>query len=252
MARDLSKLNILVSYVYMTNRLCGLLLKNQKDIRLLIDSGAFTAWKAGKRIRLNDYMNFLKKLPIKPWRYFTLDVIGDGEKTWDNYQRMLDEGFKPIPIFTRGEDFAMLDKYYETSDLVAVGGLVGTPGNKGYVKRIMQEIGDRKVHWLGFTHIKYIRYYQPYSVDSSQHCASVQFVPTLMRHVGLGQIRQMGRSPLPVQRTLVINGRACIGAMNAVRQNYKTKKFIVTLGPEFCNCLLEAYYENGSNLLGRT
>lgn len=169
MVQDSSKqkLNILISYVYMTDKLIGLLKKNESDIRLLIDSGAFTVWKAGKRIKLKDYINFIKTLPIKPWRYFTLDVIGDGKKTYDNYLRMLDEGLKPVPIFTRGEDFKMLDKYYETSDLVAIGGLVGTPYNKGYVKRVMREVDDRKVHWLGFSWNKFMYYYKPYSCDVS-------------------------------------------------------------------------------------
>jgi len=38
-----------------------------------------------------------------------------------------------VPIFTRGEDPSVLDDYYKTSDVVGIGGLVGTQGNKGFV-----------------------------------------------------------------------------------------------------------------------
>lgn len=245
------KLNILISYVYMTDRLVGLLSKHKKDIRLLIDSGAFTAWKAGKRIKLGDYMNFIKTLPIKPWRYFTLDVIGDPKRTWDNYQKMLDEGLKPVPIFTRGDDFKMLDKYYETSDLVAIGGLVGTPHNKGYVKRMMREVGDRKVHWLGFTKMEYVQYYKPYSVDSSGYCHSVRYVPSTIIHRGNGYTKSLGRSQLACQLTLKHNGSSYIESSNAIDILYGTKSFIVVIGDPFYRPLIEAYYENNPNLLRR-
>jgi hypothetical protein len=144
-----------------------LLNKNQDDIRFLLDSGAFTAWKAGKTIQVDDYCKFIESLPFKPWRYFTLDVIGDPEKSFKNYELMLSRGFKPIPIFTRGEDIKMIDEYYKTSDVVGIGGLVGTQGNKGFVKGIMNVVGDRKVHWLGFTNDNFVIHYKPYSIDSS-------------------------------------------------------------------------------------
>lgn len=149
--------------------------ENSKDIRFLLDSGAFTAWKAGKEIKLDDYCSFIESLPFKPWRYFTLDVIGDPEKSFENYNKMLERGFEPIPIFTRGEDISMIDEYYKTSDVLGIGGLVGTKGNKGFVKGIMNKIGNRKVHWLGFTNQSYILKYKPYMCDSSSFDSGVRF-----------------------------------------------------------------------------
>ena len=40
------KLNILVAYPYADKGTVGFIKKNEKDIRFLLDSGAFTAWKA--------------------------------------------------------------------------------------------------------------------------------------------------------------------------------------------------------------
>ncbi len=140
---------------------------NKHDIQFILDSGAFTAWKAGKPISLDSYCKFIESLPIVPWRYFALDVIGDPVATVKNYEIMLRRGFNPIPIFTRGESIKLLDDYYKNSEVVAIGGLVGTPKNKGFIKGIMEHIGTRKTHWLGFTNPEFITHYKPYMCDSS-------------------------------------------------------------------------------------
>lgn len=137
------------------------------QVRLFLDSGAFTAWKSGKPIELDDYCKFIEELPIKPWRYLMLDVIGDPEATMRNYETMLDRGFKPVPIFTRGEDPAIIDKLYETSDIIAIGGLVGTQKNKGFAKGILEHLKGRPAHLLGFTNKTFIKALRPYSCDSS-------------------------------------------------------------------------------------
>jgi hypothetical protein len=160
-------LNLLVAYPYLKSELVKIIGENSSRIRFVLDSGAFTAWKAGKPIALDDYCRFIESLPFKPWRYFTLDVIGDPHATVKNYETMLARGFNPVPIFTRGEEPAMLDEYYKTSDVVGIGGLVGTEGNKGFVKGIMKLVNGRKVHLLGFTNLAFIKVFKPYMCDSS-------------------------------------------------------------------------------------
>lgn len=159
-------LNVLVAYPYL-NKSLQTYLQDKKDINLLLDSGAFTAWKAGQVIEIDDYCKFIDNLPIKPWKYFALDVVGNPQKTMENYEIMLKRGYNPIPIFTRGEEINVLEDYYKTSDIVGVGGLVGTKKNKAFVNALMKKINKRKVHWLGFTNIKYIKFYKPYMCDSS-------------------------------------------------------------------------------------
>jgi hypothetical protein len=161
-------------------------------MRFVLDSGAFTAWKAGKPIQLDDYCRFLDGLPIKPWRYFTLDVIGDPEGTLHNYETMLKRGFKPVPIFTRGEDPSVMDDYYKTSDVVGIGGLVGTPGNRGFVKGIMRYVGDRMVHWLGFCDINFIKAYRPYMCDSSTWESPARY-GTMRLYMGRAKFKTIDR-----------------------------------------------------------
>jgi hypothetical protein len=193
------KLNLLVSYPYFTNDIYAQFKRiDSEDLRLYIDSGAFTAWKAGKEIKLDDYCKFIESLPIVPTRYFTLDVIGNYIKTEENYRIMLDRGFNPVPIFTRGEDVSMIDEYYKTSDLIAIGGLVGTLGNKGFVKGIMKVIGNRKCHWLGFCNLEFMKYYKPYSADSSSLEDGARY-GHIRFYIGKGEFTSFSKGHPPAQ-----------------------------------------------------
>lgn len=186
-AYDPNLLNVLVAYPYMSKGMLRHVTNYRDTIRLVIDSGAFTAWKAGKPIQLDDYCRFIESLPVTPWRYFLLDVIGDPHATMRNYEVMLQRGFNPVPIFTRGEDPSVLDDYYKTSDVVGIGGLVGTKGNKGFINGIMKRVGNRKVHWLGFTVPEFVLHYRPYMCDSSSFDSSLRF-GNLQLYTGRGNI----------------------------------------------------------------
>lgn len=181
-------INLLVAYPYFKKEK---ILKIDLDkTRLLIDSGAFTAWKSGNEIRVEEYCDFIESLPVKPWRYFALDVIGDFVGTQKNLDYMLHRGLKPIPVFTRGEDFSHLNELYKVSDVVAIGGLVKTPRNKGYVKRIMREVNGRKVHWLGFTNLGFLKAFKPFSCDSSSWDTAGRY-GVLKLYVGNGKLKSL-------------------------------------------------------------
>lgn len=169
------KLNILVAYPYFSKDVVEAIKDRQQEIRLIVDSGAFTAWKAGKTIEIDSYCRFIESLPIKPWRYFSLDKVGDPHGSMKNYETMIRRGFNPIPVFTRGEHPSALEDYYKTSDLVGIGGLVKTPKNVNFVKGIMPFIRGRKVHLLGFGNHNAIAYFKPYSFDSSSWSSGVRF-----------------------------------------------------------------------------
>lgn len=185
-------LNILISYVYYTKQMEDFLISSNINYRLVIDSGAFTSWKMGKEIKLNDYCNFLNKMKIKPWRYFTLDVVGDPEQTNINYQLMLDRGFNPIPIFTKGENLDMIDEYYKTSDVVAFGGFVNQKGVENTIKKVMRKVDGRKVHLLGFTKLNFLKHYHPYMCDSSS-CSSLKRYGNGIIYLGNGKTKTISK-----------------------------------------------------------
>ena len=264
----LYKLNILVSYSFFNSNVSQFFVNNQDTTRFVLDSGAFTAWKAGKPIQLDTYCKFLESMPVKPWRYFALDVIGDPEKTMRNYQMMLSRGFNPIPVFTRGDDLSVIDEYYKTSDVIGLGGLVQTQNNKGYVKSLMNIIGDRKTHWLGFTNIDFIRHYKPYMCDSSSISSGVRFGEARMffepniwksfdKHDKIEKfshlIREYGFDPLVFKNKItwknsgqginaneVINARSYVRYQYYIYKNYKTFYFLASQ-PWQLNIILDAY-----------
>ncbi len=174
----MDKLNCLVAYPYCSPDLMGKMKRFPQDrLRFLLDCGAFTAWQTGKKIELDDYCKFVETCDPKPWRYFSLDVIGDAEKTAANFEKMLERGFKPVPIYTPGEDKAAIEYFYSKSDVVGFGGINGFKGNKrkGYVNGIMTAAKGRRVHLLGFTNMDYIKAYRPYMCDSSSWEAGARF-----------------------------------------------------------------------------
>jgi hypothetical protein len=162
------RLNLLVAYPYMNDRVLASMQRLGDTARFLIDSGAFTAFRTGRLIALDDYCRFIPQMPVAPWRYFNLDVIGDGEASDRNYQTMLDRGLRPMPIFTRGAPLEALDRMYETTDVVGIGGLVVAHNRPHrYVKAVMQHVAGRHVHLLGFVEPSWTQYLKPFSCDAS-------------------------------------------------------------------------------------
>jgi hypothetical protein len=200
MTSNFPKLNLLCAYPYFKQPVIEVMKSRtfQENTNVLVDSGAFTAWKAGKPIRLQDYLRFLDSLPYQPFGYFMLDVIGQPDQTRANYSQMYELGYRPIPIFTRGEDFDELENYYERTDYVGVGGLVKTPGAQGFVKRIMQKINGRKVHLLGFTNQVLLKATRPYSVDASSWSAALTYA-RLAIYVGNGRWISLGKKDFQKQ-----------------------------------------------------
>lgn len=88
-------------------------------VSIIIDSGAFSAWRLGKAIDLEKYCDYL--LANADWitHYVALDVINPlsteaaAKASFDNLVRMRARGLRPIPVYHVGEDiswlFRMLD-----------------------------------------------------------------------------------------------------------------------------------------------
>ena len=129
----LNKLNILVAFPYFSQSIFkSLSEKDPSTFRLIVDSGAFTAWNTGKNINFNDYLKFLKTIPNN-WDYkaVQLDVFGNAEATYINYIKMLQLGFKDImPVFTRGDSLERLEEFYTYTDYIMFGGIVIGGENK--------------------------------------------------------------------------------------------------------------------------
>lgn len=188
------RLNLLTAYPYTTENTTRHVAEMGDDIRWLLDSGAFTAYKLGRVITLDEYCAFLDGLPVKPWRYFALDVIGDPVATERNYQLMLDRGYNPIPIFTRGGSLDELDRLFERTDYVGLGGVAGADQSAyQWLRAVMDHAAGRHVHILGFASMNWLKHLRPFSCDASSFEAVARY-GQLAVYVGRGTFAAYKRS----------------------------------------------------------
>jgi len=179
--------NILFSYAY---------LKNEKDIKrfyeyrnlnILVDSGAFTAWTKGKVVNIDEYVEYLNKLivPLKNYHnvnMINLDVIPakfgpkpkkedieySAEKGYENYLYLKEKGLKTIHTFHQHEDFKYL-KRLKTEGYIGI-----SPANDlspieriKWLKQVFYEVRTNvKTHILGFTAESMLKVIPCFSADS--------------------------------------------------------------------------------------
>lgn len=193
-------LNLLLSYAYAPRlQMERLAAMDLADMRVLYDSGAFTVWASGGTVELADYAAFLGDTPLPPWRYFTLDVIGDAAASRANYKKLRKMGLDPIPIVTTGSlPDADLKYYGKTADLIALGGLLSMSQRPErwishcYAKKPK----DAEIHLLGKTNASLIAQYRPYSVDSSSWDIAGRY-GTAHLYLGGGKMHTLKRDDIP-------------------------------------------------------
>lgn len=163
-----AKLNVLVAFPYFSQSTREELEQNRGSYRLIVDSGAFTAWNSGKTIDLDAYCRFLDSIEhLRPFHAIQLDVFGDPEASQRNFETMVSRGYDVMPVFTRGESVERLEELYAATDYIMFGGIVTGGKNRNYIKWFTRVNGNRKAHWLGFVKMDFIKKFRPESVDSS-------------------------------------------------------------------------------------
>jgi hypothetical protein len=165
-------MNILISYAFIrrSKALFNYALAISKHCNVLIDSGAFSAFKSGEVITLKEYNNFCKKYGKNFTGYIQLDVIGDKVQTEINYQKSLDEGLTPIPVLQVDEDVEKSIKLKETTDYICVSGPAVRGISKDWVSERIRQVYDLtglKMHALGLGPTDDIGDIPLYSCDSS-------------------------------------------------------------------------------------
>lgn len=175
-------------------------LKNEpSNMKLFIDSGAFSAWTKGKKIDIDEYIEFINTnkeyltvcasvdtIPGEP-RCSTLpsdeEVKAAAESTWDNFLYMrskMDDVSKLLYTFHAGEPWEFLERALTYKDergpitYIAFGGLVGKSREiiKAFVGKAFELIykynrTDIKVHAFGMTRLDFLQEYPFTSADST-------------------------------------------------------------------------------------
>jgi hypothetical protein len=160
------------------------------DIRLFLDSGAYTAWKQRQTIDVRDYISFVRE--AEPWLavYANLDVIpgrsdrvrttADAEaaaaQSYRNLQIMKDTGLKPLPVFHQGERFYWLEKMFQDGETyIGVSTAKNLPDvvQRRWLGKFFREVTDGqgrpliRVHGFGVAHVRLLRRYPFHSVDTA-------------------------------------------------------------------------------------
>lgn len=175
--------NALVSYHYFKKRDIGAL--RARGLRIIGDSGAFSAMSLGKPIDIDAFADW-----AKVWRddlcwTASLDVIGDPAASWTNYRHLRDKhGLDVVPTIHFGADPKLLDDYAKDGvDMVGLGGMVGRKGQPAVLLRwclgVFRYARDNhptmRFHGWGVTHSALIESLPWYSVDSSGFGAAWRF-----------------------------------------------------------------------------
>lgn len=162
--------------------------------KLIIDSGAFTAWTKGKKIDVDTYCSFINEVGPYVTYFGQIDVIPlpgcsskkakeCAEATWDNYRYMINHVNCPSKLmytYHVGEPEEMLiqalkwgSEHREIMKNIAIGGMV----RKGkltkdftlkkafsLIEKYYKGVG---VHLFGCTSVDYFREFPATSADSS-------------------------------------------------------------------------------------
>lgn len=175
--------------------------------RIMLDSGAYSAWTRGGTIKVGDYIDFIRRHRDRLDTYINLDVI-PGSKgvrptlrevdhaaaaSFDNYEVMRAAGLSPIPVFHYGESFSWLERLVAAgADYIALGGTVGVPtGRKReFLDECFAILTDAagapviKVHGLGVTDSAALARYPWHSADSTSWMIAPIYGAILVPHAG--------------------------------------------------------------------
>lgn len=162
---------------------------------LMLDSGAFSVWKSGADVNLDEYISFCLKYKDDFQVIVSLDVIPGSAKDegrrkrdciekackegWENYLKMLSAGLpksKVVPVFHQLDGWEWLEKYLDFGcPYIGLSLLKKGEGrfHRQWLDQCMRYVCDSegnpkvKLHGFGITNVSYLLRYPLYSCDST-------------------------------------------------------------------------------------
>lgn len=185
--------NILFAYPYAKENLLKYFdeyLTKVEGVNLLLDSGAFSVWTLGKQIKLEDYIDFCKKvmkryegklnsievvnldvIPGKPGTRPTLSEVEESAKIGrENYQAMVKAGIPTLPVFHQHEDFKWLELMKQDTDYIGISPAndIDTKNRMVWMDNVYANLkSDYKTHSFGGIADSILQRYPLFSGDSS-------------------------------------------------------------------------------------
>lgn len=163
---------------------------NKPKIKLMLDSGAFSAWKRGLSIDIDEYIAYIKHNEHLLHTYVNLDVIpgspgkpitqaevdAAAKASHRNLVHMRKAGLRPIPVFHYGESFDWLHRLLdEGEDYIGLGGTgnASRPEQVDFFDRAFTVMTDRagnplvKTHGFGVASFPMLKRYPWYTCDAT-------------------------------------------------------------------------------------
>lgn len=158
-----------------------------KRARIMVDSGAFTAWSQGHPVRLQDLITYdtdlLRRYPDHDFIFIALDVI-PGERgrmatqveidaavrqSYDNFlvMRQSFPNARVLPVYHSGEDKRLRNAYLALTDYVCLSPNQNLSESQRFNWAQEVIVPGYKFHGLATTGNKMLSYIDWYSVDSS-------------------------------------------------------------------------------------
>lgn len=160
---DAHPINLLVALPYVRS-----IRRTWRPRRMMLDSGAFTAWKSGLSIDLAELARESKK---PRWtEAVALDDITSWQRSRSNAIAMRALGSPAFPVFHIGEPWELLDFYCGNWPKVGLGGMVGLVRRRELTKwleGVFARAWPALFHAFGVTHADVLLHYPFDSADSS-------------------------------------------------------------------------------------
>ncbi len=155
-----------------------------KPYSLIIDSGAISAINKGIKIDIDKYIQYIKDNQHLINFYLNLDVIGEGEQSYQNWVYMKKQGLDPLPVYHAGTDIKYLQRYLSEADYISIGAVASLSTETRakhldhmWSRYLVDKDGYplKKIHGLGITTTEIMIRYPWYSLDSSTWIMTTRF-----------------------------------------------------------------------------
>lgn len=176
-------------------------------LRLIGDSGAFSALTQGAVIDVGAFADWALRWRASLAWVASLDAIGDAEASWRNYRVLRARGLDVVPTVHYGEPPSVLDRYADDGvDFVGLGGMVGMKGEPdrllrwslGMFRHARDHHPGMRFHGWGVSHRRLLLNLPWYSVDTSGFGSAYRYARMKLWNPGTHQFQFMlldGRGP---------------------------------------------------------
>lgn len=153
----------------------------ERDYRTILDSGAFSAWKSGTQIDIDELIAAARSHERGyEWdEVAALDVIGDPLASYNNAKKMQDAGLPVIPVFHYGEDWEYLTLYKERfGDRIGLGGIatgLSSKDKRRWLAQCFARAYPAKFHGFGVASEDILMEFPFYSVDTASWHTAARF-----------------------------------------------------------------------------